>query len=374
MNVLIPQAKTPRRYNIKTIDEHRFKQSIKPVRLLTLIAGVFNLFLLIPDLINIGRAYAPYVLALRVGFAFLVAIFIFSMKWIKTFHQMSLGVSLLEIIAVVQFLIVLHLYPSPDFMIQLLAFLILLVFILFVPNYWLLSMVIAVAGASAFWLQAAAVFAENTRQLAPGAVYLALLIITGAVCKGYSVRNQRRDILQMARLEQILQTDPLTNSGSRNMLKEIGDGLIEQLARQGRSLALIFMDVDDLKLVNDTYGHQSGDQYLIEIVAIVRGHLRHDDLCVRWGGDEFVLVLPGVILSDAVKLAERIRQTLQAHNFEKSIVPSCSFGVAALKPGQKLESLIEEADQAMYQAKRLGKGRVVVAASAENGGTPCKLL
>ena len=334
---------------------------------MTLIAGVFNLFLLIPDLINIGGASAPAVLSLRVGFAILVAIFIFSMKWIKTFHLLALLVSLLESLAVVQFLIVLHLYPSPDFMIQLLAFLILLVFILFVPNYWLLAMVIAAAGAAAFWLMAASVFSENTRQLAPGAVYLGLLMITGAVYKGYAVRNQRRDILLIARMEHLLETDPLTNSGSRNLLQEMGDGLIEQLTRQGRSLAMIFMDVDDLKLVNDTYGHQSGDQYLVEIVAIVRSHLRHNDLCVRWGGDEFILVLPGVILSDAVKLAERIRQTLQSHHFDKNIVPSCSFGVAALKPGQKLKSLIEEADQAMYEAKRLGKGGVAVASGAAVG-------
>jgi len=352
---------TSRRRIIKTIDAHRFAQSIKPVRLLAIIAGAFNLFLLIPDLINIGRASAPYVLTLRVGFALLAAIFVFSMKWIKTFHFLALMVSLLEIIAIVQFSLMLHLYPSPDFMIQLLAFLILLVFILLTPNYWLLSVGIAVAGAAAFWLQATAVFAQNTRQLAPGAVYLSLLILTGAVFKGYSVRSQRRNMLQIARMEHLLGTDPLTNSGSRNLLQEMGDDLIEQLTRQGRALALIFLDVDDLKLVNDTYGHQAGDQFLIEIVTIVRSHLRHDDLCVRWGGDEFILVLPGVILSDAVKLAERIRQTLQSHHFEQSIVPSCSFGVAALKPGQKLEALIEEADQAMYEVKRLGKGGVAVA-------------
>ncbi len=344
------------------IDAHRFGQSLKPVRLFIFIVGVFNLFLLIPDLINVGGTSATYVLILRVGYAVLAAVFLYSLKRIRTFHVLAILVTLMEILAIIQFLFVLILYPSPDFMIQLLAMMILLVFVLIVPNYWSLTVFVACLGAAAFLALASSIFTENTAQLVPGSVYLGLLVIIGTVYKGYLLHNQKRDVLRIARMENILGTDPLTNTGNRNMLNEMGDDLIEKLTKKGLSLALIFMDVDDLKHINDAFGHKHGDMFLKGIAATVRSHLRHDDICVRWGGDEFILFLPGVSLSDAVNLAERIRQALQVQKYKNNIAPSCSFGVAILKSGQTLESLIEEADKAMYEAKGRGKNRVVISA------------
>ena len=344
-------------------DSHRLENSFKPVRLLAVIAGVFNLFLLLPDLINTGRAAAPYFLLLRIGYSVLAAVFVCLLKKIKTFHILAILITILEIFAVVQFLIVLTLYPSPDFLIQLLAFLILVVFILIVPNYLALAVITACLGAAAFLFLAYEIFTQNRSYIIPGAVYLGLLILTGAVYKGYAIHNQKHSIIQMSQMAAVFGTDPLTDTGTRNLMSEIGDDLIKQFLRQGLSISLVFIDVDNLKPINDAFGHKHGDLFLKEIAATIRRHLRHNDIFVRWGGDEFILLLPDVDIINATNLAERIRIAIQRIQFEGNIAPSSSFGVAALKPDQSLDSLIEEADQAMYNAKKLGKNKVAVSSS-----------
>jgi diguanylate cyclase (GGDEF)-like protein len=344
----------------RSIDKQRFDQSIKQVRLFSFIAGMFNLFLIIPDLINIGDTAALYVISLRVGYAVLVIAFVYVLKKIKRFFAMAILVTLMEIMAIVQFLIVLKLYPSPDFTIQLLGIIILLVYVVIVPNYLSLTLIVTCFGAAAFIGLAASVFSQNAAQLVPSAVYLGLLIIAGAVYKGYSLRNQKQDFIRISRMEYAWETDPLTKISNRNALNGIENSLVEELIKKDRSLSLIFMDVDDLKRINDAFGHKYGDQFLREIAETVRSQLRREDICIRWGGDEFVLVLPDVNLPDATNLAKRIQQALLTKKQENNIVPSCSFGIAVLKPGQTLEALITEADRAMYEVKRNGKNNIAV--------------
>lgn len=341
-------------------DKYYLNQSLKLVRMFTVIAGMFNLFLIIPDLSNTGREAAYIVLGLRLGFAFLALVFLILINKINTFSGLAVIVTSFEVLAIIQFLIILLIYPDPDFMIQLLSFMILMVFVILVPNYWAMVVSITCLGSVCFLGFAYFVFSRDLTQLGPGAVYLGLLSVTGAVYKRYSLLNQRRDIKRILQMQQILGTDPLTAAGNRNLLIEIGEELLEKANMQGLKLALIFIDVDDLKQINDAYGHSYGDLLLKEIAGAIRRALRHDDICVRWGGDEFVLFLSGISLADAVKLAERIRDDLRSHVYENKVSPTCSFGIAALKPGQSLEALIEEADQAMYEAKKDGKNAVSV--------------
>ena len=130
---------------------------------------------------------------------------------------------------------------------------------------------------------------------------------------------------------------------------------IARAERDGAALACVIVDLDDFKRVNDTRGHQAGDELLREIAASLQRGLRPYDQVARYGGDEFVLLLPGSDERDAEAVAERTRQAVRG---------GCSVGVAAWRPGLDADGLLEQADRALLLAKRTGKGRVAVANAA----------
>jgi diguanylate cyclase (GGDEF)-like protein len=166
------------------------------------------------------------------------------------------------------------------------------------------------------------------------------------------------------RLTELSRTDPLTGLANRRCLMETLEREIERGRRTGSSVAMIMADLDHFKRINDTYGHQPGDEVLKAVADLLKNHLRPYDLAARFGGEEFVLVLPNSSLVQAVQVAERIRvatgQLTFAAPMEKLRV-TASLGVAAYPRGRirSVDDLIREADFALYKAK--GEGRNLVA-------------
>jgi diguanylate cyclase (GGDEF)-like protein len=172
--------------------------------------------------------------------------------------------------------------------------------------------------------------------------------------------------LENARLHAIVErqalVDDLTGISNRRGCE---DALAHEIARAGRMgtpFTLVVADLDDFKRINDVHGHEAGDDVLREFASVLRLTLRESDLPGRWGGEEFVLLLPGTDAQGGVHLAERVRATLRERSFEGRdgavFGVTCSFGVAQLQPGEGDRRLFGEADQALYQAKKLGKDRV----------------
>ncbi|MHB1481790.1 MAG: GGDEF domain-containing protein, partial [Bellilinea sp.] len=128
------------------------------------------------------------------------------------------------------------------------------------------------------------------------------------------------------------------------------------------SMSLMMLDVDDLKLVNDTYGHQIGDQLVEFIGAQCRSQLRQEDIPARYAGDEFIIALPETGLDGAVQVAIRIRERITSGFYAdgKNLIPtSVTIGVSEMDADCfSLETLINRADQALYAAKQAGKNRV----------------
>jgi diguanylate cyclase (GGDEF)-like protein len=131
---------------------------------------------------------------------------------------------------------------------------------------------------------------------------------------------------------------------------------IARALRDGTPLGLVILDLDDFKRVNDVRGHQAGDELLRRVAALLQSELRPYDLVARYGGDEFVLLLPGSDECDARAIAERVRDAVAA-----ALEGACSLGVAAWHAGLDAGGLLEQADRALLLAKRTGKGRVAVA-------------
>ena len=165
-------------------------------------------------------------------------------------------------------------------------------------------------------------------------------------------------------LERQATTDRLTGLWNRHKFEAAAASELERAERYGQPLALVICDIDHFKQINDAYGHHTGDSVLVDLARRIRLRLRHSDGAARWGGEEFALLLPSTKLDDAVALAEQQRALVADLPFATVGHVGASFGVAAMRPGDTLESLVRRTDRALYRAKAMGRNRVEVAAEA----------
>ncbi|HYA85914.1 MAG TPA: GGDEF domain-containing protein [Nitrospirota bacterium] len=168
--------------------------------------------------------------------------------------------------------------------------------------------------------------------------------------------------LNIQQLESAAIIDPLTFCYNRRALDTFVENDIAYAKRNGTELSVIMLDLDDFKLINDVHGHLAGDEVLKAISKLISSMVRKSDYLVRYGGEEFVLVLPDSTLYSAVEVAHKIRKVIENHRVPfdgKSIAMSASFGVAALEDKQDGSFLLHEADERLYRAKSLGKNTVV---------------
>ena len=179
------------------------------------------------------------------------------------------------------------------------------------------------------------------------------------------VQRQADELQQKAdELLRVSRTDALTGLDNRRYLEERLGEAFEHARRLSEPFALLMVDLDHFKSVNDTYGHQAGDTILQQLAEVLRGQAREIDRIGRYGGEEFMLLLPGTTLHAAERLAERVRHAVEAHTFTfpgGTLHRTLSAGVAAW-PHARLatpDALVKAADDALYVAKETGRNRVV---------------
>jgi len=158
--------------------------------------------------------------------------------------------------------------------------------------------------------------------------------------------------------------DPLTNLWGRRHFNEILKQEVETSNRYGQALSLIILDIDDFKRVNDGHGHNAGDVILKELASVLKNNQRGSDVYARWGGEEFLVLMPGTSLDDAIITAERLRKGIEEASFSYVNNLTSSFGVAEYKSkfeNDSFNKMLQRADHALYQAKQKGKNCVVSA-------------
>lgn len=167
------------------------------------------------------------------------------------------------------------------------------------------------------------------------------------------------DVTDMRRVEVAAHTDYLTGAYNRRGIDELIAQEIERTERYGGAFSVVLLDIDHFKSVNDAHGHQAGDGVLQEVVACLRLELRSVDQIGRWGGEEFLLLLPQVEGDEAGRAAERLRERIAAHRFGPAGPLTISSGVATWRPGETRAALVARADAALYRAKNGGRNTVV---------------
>ncbi|MEJ2380620.1 MAG: GGDEF domain-containing protein [Gammaproteobacteria bacterium] len=214
-----------------------------------------------------------------------------------------------------------------------------------------------------------AVSPANLEGIAPF-VPLWWLGMTIAVTLGMALMTAER--LQ-ADLDSQANRDPLTGALNRRSFSLIAEQAMQRSRRHGRPLSVLVMDLDRFKQVNDRLGHDAGDALLCQFVAVAGKVLRREDVFCRFGGEEFVALLPDASAEHGLMAAERVRAGFARESLGQSAADApfavtVSIGVGELEPDEDIESLLRRADAALYRAKHAGRDRCELAEDARNNG------
>jgi len=168
-------------------------------------------------------------------------------------------------------------------------------------------------------------------------------------------KSNRAVFINQEQLKTLAITDKLTGLHNRANLEEVLQEELNRSQRYEHTFGLVLMDFDYFKTINDTYGHQVGDEALIEIAQLITKHLRSTDKAIRWGGEEFIIIYLDTNYEEALALSEKLRVKIESHLFKTVSRQTASLGVTLYQPGDTIDSIIKRADLALYKAK--GSGR-----------------
>ncbi|MCS3728330.1 sensor domain-containing diguanylate cyclase [Bradyrhizobium betae] len=203
-----------------------------------------------------------------------------------------------------------------------------------------------------------------------GIVITLLVTIVGLIYMATKERKIHDDVVQDSRLrlQKLAQdlrvkatTDALTGLFNRAKLTPMLLDEMKRVDRYNTPLSLVMFDIDHFKSINDTHGHLIGDHVLVQLSRLVQRQIRSNDLLARWGGEEFLIMLPGSDGPKAFGVAEKLREAIAATDFGEVGSATCSFGVAQYVPGDAPDQLLARADAALYLAKNGGRNRVKLA-------------
>lgn len=332
-------------------------RNIKPV---TLVFGLFNTMFLIPDyfLVRDFKTFNLIVIS-RLVFLLLVVVFYTRIDRIKDYRELAEWLTVFEAFCVITFLFVFSEYKSPNFLIQAFGVIVILVVVFMIPNRWIYMLAVSLSVSTAFILFSLYFIPDlKISEFSAGIVYIFILTV---LCGIISYRFNYFKRVQYASSKELIRmsvTDSLTGACNRVKFDEELKYWIEYSNRYNTPLSLIILDFDDFKRINDTLGHLVGDSVIIECASLINSGIRDSDIFARWGGDEFVILLPNTDRENAIDLSQRLRKKIEEYTFKKAGLVTCSFGISQLCSGDSAQSLLQKADQMLYTAKNAGKNAV----------------
>jgi diguanylate cyclase (GGDEF)-like protein/PAS domain S-box-containing protein len=185
------------------------------------------------------------------------------------------------------------------------------------------------------------------------------LFLAGIVFDVTKIREQQTELERKNKiLEDLASMDGLTHISNHKSLMEYLELQIKQMGHSTENLSIVMFDIDDFKRVNDNHGHVIGDRILTELASILNKNIRGADLVGRYGGEEFLIILPRADIKEAISISERIRKTVESNLFFDDVRITISGGIKQFE-GESMTDLIDAADKRLYLAKRNGKNQIV---------------
>ena len=210
-------------------------------------------------------------------------------------------------------------------------------------------------------------------KLDPSVIYIGELITSGvflmvitigsmmSYSRYFRLFNQEKQLEAInKKLELISETDELTGLFNRRRISDEMEKLIAISERYNSIFSIAMIDIDHFKKINDTYGHNTGDEILRELAGLIKSKLRTSDLVGRWGGEEFILILPNTTPEDSGILLSRLQKDINGHSFYNGVQIAFSAGICGYISGTSLNQLIDCADRALYNAKENGRNRTEI--------------
>ena len=334
--------------------------AIKYIQPIGFALGILFMLFIIPDYFLISnRNTFIIILTIRIAVLLIVLVSFLFMSRIKDYRYYAMLVTALEIVVSLSFEAIYYFYESPDFLIQAMGVIIILIGIFIAPNKWI-NMQIAAITVSLVFIIVSFFFIKQIdfSDFSAGIVYIIIVMSLSSISSYRTSYYKRAQYIDSRKLLKMLHTDFLTGIYNRTKFNDELTKWINYSIRYETPLSMTIFDFDDFKLINDNYGHLVGDQVIIGTAGIVGNAIRQTDIFARWGGDEFVLLLPNTDIQQAKELIERLRTLIASHTFVIEQSLSCSFGLVSLKADDTEDYILRRADKLLYEAKKAGKNTI----------------
>ena len=340
---------------------HEIRGSIQYLKMILLLFGVIYMLLAAYDYFYVtDTALFMKTLVLRLAVLVFAVVLFFTIDRLDNTKLALLYITFFEVVALLSYYVILYMLSTQGFLEQCMAVIVLLLAIFLIPNQWFNLMLLSCIGTLIYLV----ITLPHIEQMSvysyfEAAIYLALVNVFSGISSYRIQYYKRRQYANQQQLELLTVTDKLT--GVYNRVKF--DNVLEEWCSLGNRyhmpFSVIMYDLDDYKVVNDTYGHVEGDKVLISCCGEIQKSIRSGDIYARWGGEEFMLLLPYTAINPAYDLAERLRRRIAENAFCSCHPITCSFGVVEFRDGDNPETLIKRVDNLMYIAKKTGKNKVV---------------
>jgi diguanylate cyclase (GGDEF)-like protein len=340
--------------------QYHMIKTIKYVKLFALFFGILNTLFIIPEYyLMYDMDTSPWTAGAKLVFLAFVVAFLIRIRYMKNYRRLTYWITSLEIFGSMLFLILLKQYETVNFLLQAMGVIIIIIAIFMIQNRWTHMLMVSFLIVGGFIARSIYfIHVIPKLELMSGTLYLLLVLLLCSVTSYTMNYFRRMNFVNSINLMKLSTTDYLTQIYNRGKLEDELSSAIVFSNKCQRQLTLILFDLDNFKMINDSLGHLDGDRLIVQITSLVRESIREEDIFARWGGDEFVLLLPDKDKASGAALAERLRDTIEMNNFNVEVDVKCSFGVVELTPGDDSNSLMKRADQMLYMAKNSGGNRV----------------
>nr|WP_300092305.1 GGDEF domain-containing protein [Sedimentibacter sp.] len=339
---------------------YELKRNSKVIGSVVIIYGLVYLSFFVSDYFSLSNTQSfKFIFMVRLIFLAISFILYLAMKSVNNHANMVYLITAYELIAILAFLIIINQYETLTFL-SFLSLIAINAAIFITPNKFINAQFVSLFLNTAFFIfPARHVYGIDTTVIIKVILY-DIMIITycdiGFCLNNFHKRKQYADSLELLRLSI---TDSLTGIFNRAKFNEELNKWIDYGNRYENDISLVFFDIDNFKRVNDIYGHMIGDKVIQDIVSSIQSKIRSTDIFARWGGEEFVILLPNTDNDQAAEMAERMRISIEKITCSESENITCSFGIATFRKNESAEAFMKRGDKLLYEAKKRGKNIVV---------------